>query len=458
MQELTALIWPEIDALLREGPSPASQAHLRDLLTDLHPADVADLLEALDPAPAALLFGLLDNGRQRSVFEFLAEEDQLELLEQVGLERMAPVIEGMSSDDRADLIKVLPEQTVQRLLPLVAQAERNDIRRLVQYAEGTAGAIMSSEYAALPAELTVEQALAQLRQVAPHRETIYYVYLVDEARRLQGVLSLQELIMARPDRRLAELMRLNPIFVQVDDDQQEVARKLSYYDFIALPVLDAQQRMVGIVTYDDAMDVAEAEATEEFHKAGGSLALGEVGPGRASLWLLYRKRVFWLVLLVFGNLFSGAGLAHFEETLAANVALVFFLPLLIDSGGNAGAQASTLTVRALATGDLQLGDWGRMLGRELGVAILLGLTMAVAISGIGLLRGGLAIALSVSLSMICIVVIGSMIGMSLPFLLSRLRLDPASASAPLVTSMCDVAGVLIYLSISVHVLRQLAVG
>ena len=458
MQELTALIWPEIDALLREGPSPARQAHLRDVLTDLHPADIADLLEALDPASAALLFGLLDNGQQRSVFEFLAEEDQLELLEQVGLERMAPVIEGMSSDDRADLIKVLPEPTVQRLLPLVAHAERNDIRRLVQYEEGTAGAIMSTEYAALPAELTVDQALAQLRQVAPHRETIYYVYLVDAGRRLLGVLSLQELILARPEQRLAALMHANPIHVQVDDDPQAVAQKLSYYDFIALPVLDDQQRMVGIVTYDDAMDVAEAEATEEFHKAGGSLALGEVSPGRAPLWLLYRKRVFWLVVLVFGNLFSGAGLAHFEETLAAYVALVFFLPLLIGSGGNAGAQAATLMVRALATGDLQLRDWGRMLGREFAVAALLGLTMAAAIWGIGLLRAGPVIALAVALSMICIVVIGSLIGMSLPFLLSRLGLDPASASAPLVTSICDVTGVLVYLSIAVYLLRELAVG
>ena len=214
MQELTALIWPEIDALLREGPSPASQAQLRELVVELHPADIADLLEALAAAPAAALFELLDNSQQREVFEFLAEEDQLQLLEQLGLARMAPVIEGMSSDDRADLIKVLPEPTVQRLLPLVAQAERNDIRRLVQYEEGTAGAIMSTEYAALPAELTVDQALAQLRQVAPHRETIYYVYLVDAGRRLLGVLSLQELILARPEQRLAALMHANPIHVQ----------------------------------------------------------------------------------------------------------------------------------------------------------------------------------------------------------------------------------------------------
>lgn len=456
MQELTALIWPEVENLLSEGPASENRAQLREILDDLHPADIADLLEALDAEPAAALFELLDNGEQREVFEFLEEEDQLQLLEQLGLQRMASVIETMSSDDRADLVKRLPEQTVQRLLPLVAQAERNDIRRLVQYEEGTAGAIMSSEYAALPAELTVEKALAQLRQVAPHRETIYYVYLVDAERRLQGVLSLQELIIAQPHRRLSELMRLNPIYVQVNDDQHEVAQKLSYYDFIALPVLDEQQRMVGIVTYDDAMDVAEAGATEEFQRAGGSFALGEVSPGRAPVWLLYRKRIFWLVVLVFGNLFSGAGLAHFEDTLAANVALVFFLPLLIDSGGNAGAQAATLVVRALATGDLHMRDWSRMLSRELMVALMLGFTMAASIWGIGVLRGGPAIALAVALSMVCIVVIGSLIGMSLPFLLSRLRFDPASASAPLVTSICDVTGVIIYMSIAVYILSEIA--
>lgn len=453
MQELTALILPDIQTLLADVPPPPEvQAHLRDLVAELHPADVADLIENLDPEPAANFFSCLQNGSQREVFDYLPESSQLELIERLGPRRMVPVIEAMSSDERADLVKALPEQTVQRLLPLVAQAERNDILRLVKYEEGTAGAVMSSEYASLPADLMVRQALDRLRQVAPNRETIYYVYITDEERRLRGVISLQELILAQPEKRLEELMHANPIHVHVEDPEEDVAQTLAHYDFIAVPVVDDQHRLMGIVTYDDAMDVAESEATEGFHKAGGSLALGDVGPEEAPVSLLFRKRVFWLLILVFGNLFSAAGIAHFEQTIAAYVALVFYLPLLIDSGGNAGSQAATLMVRALATGSVCLRDWGRLLAREFAVSGLLGLAMAMAVASIGAVRSGPQISLIVASSMATIVVIGSIVGMSLPFLLSRLGLDPASASAPLVTSICDALGVLIYLSIAVAVL------
>lgn len=216
--------------------------------------------------------------------------------------------------------------------------------------------------------------------------------------------------------------------------------------------------MVGIVTADDAMDVAQDEATEDFHKSGGSLGRVAHSIKDASVGVLYRNRVFWLVLLVFGNVFSGAGIAYFEDLIAANVVLVFFLPLLIDSGGNAGSQAATLMVRALATGDVVLRDWASMLGRELVVAGLLGLTMALAVSTIGFVRGGLSIALVVALTMQVIVIVGSVIGMSLPFLLSRFNADPASASSPLITTIADGAGVVIYFYIASRLLPQLAGG
>lgn len=211
-------------------------------------------------------------------------------------------------------------------------------------------------------------------------------------------------------------------------------------------------KTIAVGAVDDALDAQRRQTTESFHK--GASITNTIGDLRhATLGLLYRKRVLWLVLLVFGNLFSGAGIAAFEETIAAHIALVFFLPLLVDSGGNAGSQSATLMVRGLATGEVTLSDWGRMLGREFGVALLLGCTMAVAVASLGLLRGGPQIALIVASSMVVIVLVGSLIGMSLPFLLSRLKLDPATASGPLITSIADAAGVLVYFGIATQVLE-----
>jgi magnesium transporter len=271
--------------------------------------------------------------------------------------------------------------------------------------------------------------------------------VLDESRRLIGSVRLRDLILAPGFRRVADLMEQDTHAVDIGEDQEDVVHQLARYDLIALPVVDDAGRLVGIVTHDDAMDALEEEATEDFHKIG---TVGKLTQSvrEASIGLLYRKRVFWLGLLVFGNLFSGAGIAYFEETIALHVALVFFLPLLIGSSGNAGAQSATLMVRALATGDVVLKDWGKLLSRELLVALALGLTMAFTVSLIGLARGGQAIALVVALTMLLVVVAGSLIGMSLPFILNKFRLDPATASAPLVTTIADAVGVVIYFSIA----------
>jgi magnesium transporter len=248
-------------------------------------------------------------------------------------------------------------------------------------------------------------------------------------------------------------METNTHAIHVDDDVEDAARKIARYDVIALPVVDHDGKLVGIITHDDALDVMEAEATEDFHRVGTVTNL-ESGVGTASVGMLYRARIVWLMLLVFGNIFSGAGIAHFEDTIAAHLALMFFLPILIASGGNAGSQSATLMVRALATGEIGMSDWGRVLGRELVVAVLLGLSMAAAIAIIGVVRGGWEIALVIALSMILIVIVGSLIGMVLPFLLSRFNMDPATASTPLVTSIADATGVLIYFSIANTILAM----
>ncbi len=435
----------------------AAEPEAEAALDRLHPADAAEALAelALDAAIARLLS--LPLRQQALIFGYLEPGQQVALAEAMPRAALARLVSAMSSDERADLVRRLDAQARAALLPALAQAERDDIARLIAYPEGTAGSVMSSEYASLPPDISVAAAIARLREIAPDSETIYDAYVVDEDRRLIGVVSLRDLILAPETARVGDIMVTDVIAAHALDPREEVARMLSDYDLLALPLLDAEGRLVGILTADDAMDVAEEEATRDILK-GSAVTEGPGGEGlvaslrSASVFLIYRMRIFWLVGLVFGNIFSGLGIARFEEVIEANIALVFFLPLLIASGGNAGAQSATLVVRGMATGDVEPSDWLVLVAREVVIAGLLGLTMAVAVSTIGLARGGPGIALVVALAMTAIVLVGALIGLSLPFLLQRLGLDPATASGPLVTSIADVIGVLIYLGIASRLL------
>jgi magnesium transporter len=434
-----------------ETGSDADAAVNRDFLATQHAADIAQFMKDHDAQVDWRVLDMLDLTRQAEVLGYLDRDLQVELAKCAPRARLAKIVTEMDSDDRADLFNALSEDEQEALLPALAQAEREDIRRLASYEESTAGAIMTSDYAVLTPDLTAREALDKLRLEAPDKETIYRAYVVDTDRKLIGSVRLQDLILVAPATKIEKIMERNTLAVRVDEDQEQVAQKIARYDRLAIPVIDSDDRIVGIVTHDDALDVIQQEATEDFHKSGTVRGLAE-SVKQASIFMLYRARVAWLVLLVFGNIFSGAGIAYFEDTIAAHLALLFFLPLLIASGGNAGAQAATLMVRAIATGDVRPKDWGWMLGRETLVALLLGLTMALAIYGIGAWRGGIEIAGVVSGSMIVIVLAGSLIGMTLPFILTKLKLDPATASGPLVTSICDIVGVVIYFSIARGVL------
>lgn len=420
---------------------------LRDIVQSAHPADAATALEDLEPQEIRDLLTELDLPRRAVVFGYLRPELQVALARLFERRQLAELITEMDADDRADVFNKLGPDQQSALLPGLAHAERENIRRLAAHAEGTAGAIMTSDYATLAPGLSAQAAIDVLRREAPDKETIYRAYVLDDARRLIGAVRLRDLILAPADTLVEELMDRDPVTASLHDRQEDVARQIARYDILAVPITDEEGRLVGIVTHDDALDALQEEATEDFHKLGTVARL----PGSvrdASIKTLYQKRVFWLALLVFGNLFSGAGIAYFEDTISAYVALVFFLPLLIGSSGNAGAQAATLMVRALATGDVRMRDWGRLLGREVVVALVLGVTMALAVSLIGIFRGGPEVALVVACTMVLVVILGSLIGMSLPFLLHRFNLDPATASAPLVTTIADAVGVVIYFTIA----------
>lgn len=438
-------------ASLRSAMERQDLDAIRLVLNEMQAADIAEFVRHDEPGVTLALFEHLSPEDRAEVFGYLEPEHQLQIAQELDDKRLAQLLSNMSSDESADFFNLLEPGRQESILRGMAKKERDELRRLSSYAEGTAGAVMTSEYMVVPAQSTAREALELIRTRGPDAETIYQIYVLDEEQRIAGTLSLRELILATPQARIVDIMTTEVISVGVETPQEEVARLIARYDIMTLPITNGGGRMVGIVTYDDAMDVAEEEATEDMHK-GASVGSIEGGLRHASLGTLYRKRVGWLVLLVFANIFSGMGIAHFEETIEAYIVLVFFLPLLVDSGGNAGSQAATLMVRGMATGDVRFRDWGRLLGKELLVATGLGLTMAAAVAGLGAFRGGPDIALVVSLSMVLIVIVGSLIGMCLPFLLSRLKFDPATASAPLVTSIADASGVLVYFGIATAVL------
>ncbi|HZK44159.1 MAG TPA: magnesium transporter [Syntrophomonadaceae bacterium] len=322
-----------------------------------------------------------------------------------------------------------------------------NVAKNLKYKKESAGAIYKSNYLVIFTTQVVNEAIRLIRQQGKDMRGIHYLYVADEDQRLTGVLSLRELITADVDQNVADIMKSEVISVPVDMDQEEVAKVMQDYDVVALPVVNEIGEMVGIIHAEDVIDVMQAEATEDFHKMA-TVADLSVNVKDAGIFSMFSKRIGWLIILVFMNIFSGAGIAFFEETIAASIALVFFLPLLIDSGGNAGSQSATLMIRSMAVGDVKPKDWSYLFAKEIGVAVLLGATMALAVSGIGFFRGGMDIAVIVSATMLLIVIVGSLIGMSLPFLFSKINVDPATASGPLVTSFADITGVLIYFSIA----------
>ncbi len=416
------------------------------LLNELNIADQASVLKGLPPAEQVNILQKLDEPSE--VFAYLPLSQQAVLAEFIPVPDLIPILDNMYSDDFVDIYKKLSPELQQQLITLLSEESQNTLKKLALYPEGTAGAMMSSSFVTLHQDLCMDEAIHALRIIAATRETLYLVYIVNEQNQLIGVISLRQIIQAKPEATIAEVMERDVIYVYTYDDQEVVAKTLAYYDLIALPVVDEQERMLGIITYDDVMDIVEAETTEDILKSGAVSPLAELSLKTAPIITLYQKRVFWLVILVFGSLLSGIGIAHFEEIISTHIVLVFFLPLLVGSGGNAGSQSATLMVRALATGDVQFKDWFSLLGRETVVALCLGVTMACAVSLLGYIRGDFMVAIVLAISMVGIVLMGCLTGMSLPFILNKLKLDPASASAPLVTSICDATGVIIYLFVA----------
>ena len=412
-----------------------------------HVQDIASALSGLEPEQVLPALERMPEEKQSEVFSYLPPSEQYPLLHEADNAIGRGLIQALHSDDRTALLESLDPDEAEELLRLLSPTEVKQALELLGYPENSAGRLMNTHVVTVRPNWSLARALEHIRAQSEHGDGVNTIYITDYRGRLLGTISLKRLVLESPSEQVSQLISGPPVSITAGEDRTEAARAIQHYDITALPVVDRHGIMLGVVTVDDVMDVVEEETTEDFHRIGGMGAVGlSLRDARPSL--LYRKRVGWLVMLVFMNIFGGAGIAYFEDTIEAVIALVFFLPLIVDSGGNAGSQSATLMVRALATGDVVARDWLRLWGKELGVAIALGLTMGVAVYGLGLWRGGSEVAMVVSMAMVLVVAFGSMIGMILPVLLNRFGLDPATASAPLITSIADICGILIYFSIA----------
>jgi len=411
-------------------------------------SEIAALIETLPETHAALLFRILRRAHAAQVFENLTLKRQQALILVLAgkRKRLAALLNSLAPDDRTAFFEELPSEVTQRLLNMLNKKEQASAIRLLSYPEESIGRLMTTDYVAVQPQWTVEKALQHIRKFGHDSETINVIYIVDSSFRLIDDLRIRDLILADPQAKISSLMDSHFVALQADDDQEKAIQVFKMYDRIALPVTDSVGLMMGIVTVDDVLDVAEQEATEDFHKFG-AMQDSIISPLEATVGFLYRKRIVWLFALVMVNIFSGAAIASFESTIQSAVALVFFLPLLIDSGGNAGSQSATIMIRALATGEAYMKDWLKLIAKEIPVALLLGLTMAIGVAAVAGLRAPEVVPVVV-LTMVCIVMVGSLVGLSLPFIFTRIGVDPATASAPLITSIADISGVMIYFSIA----------
>lgn len=444
---------------LRELVAERDEAGLRDFFHGHHPADAAELLDDLAPDEVIFVVRLLDGRERAAIFDYLEDELRDAVAERMDDHDLAALVTYMSHDERADLMSRLPVERSDRIYPLLARAEREDIRRLQSYEAGTTGSVMTSDYATVPADDTAAGAIDRLRHEAPDRETIYYCYVVDEQRHLKGFVSLKNLILAPAHRRVADVMQHDFVYAVVDDDAEATARKLGEYDLIAMPVVDHEHRLVGIVTHDDVLDVIVDEATEDVHRLGGvgPLEDGYLHTPFRTLWL---NRALWLSILFVAGFLTTTALAEFEDVFKKIPALVLFVPLIVSAGGNCGSQSATLITRALALGELAPRDWVRVFVHE----VLMGLSLGLALGAVGFLRalltpsdsypeGGLmTLAGTIGLAVSVVVLCGNLVGALMPLLLKRLGFDPALMSNPFVASLVDVTGIVTYFALATWIL------
>jgi magnesium transporter len=447
---------PDLRELIRDG----EVAGLRDFFAGYHPGRVAELIEDLEAAEGDSLFRILPPRGRAQVLSYLDNARQVRLVHEMPPQEAAELLHVMSHDERADLVNRLDEDVLDRVLPCLAQAEREDIRRLASYEPGTAGAVMTTDYVTLPPHITVREALDLLRHEAPDRETIYYCYVVDHKRRLIGFVSLKRLILSRRSAVIEDIMQRDIIFARVDQDQEAVARQIDKYALIAIPVIDATDMLLGIITHDDAMDILRQEQTEDILAFGGVSRDAEAN--EETYWNgriveSVRRRIGWLLLLFIAGTLTSYVSHFFKGVQLAFSDLVDFVPLLIGTGGNAGSQTVGTIIRGLALGEIQRTDAYRVLYREWLTGLLMGFLLGViGFAYTWALHRNMAFAAVIALAILFICTWANSVGALVPLLAKRFDIDPAVVSAPLISTLVDATGLVIFYTIAIVLLIKLA--
>jgi magnesium transporter len=443
-------IAPEVRELLRESP-----ADVREFVEEIHDEDLADLMTMLEEDEAMILLEQLGADMAADVFERLDDKKQAELVERFGTERLGPIVSEMAPDELTDLVAELPDQVGDRLLETVHPDTAAEVEELLAWPEDSAGGLMTTEFLSVSPRFIVNEVIEHVRKQAADAETVYYVYGLDQDDKLLGVASLRDLILADGRTPFSEVMNERVINVAPETDQEEVSRTLRKYDLVALPVVDKNGKMLGVITVDDVMDVMVGEQTEDIQR------LGAVEPMDhkyfdTSFWMMIRKRAPWLAVLFVGEFFTGTAMRAYDKVLEAVAQLAFYVPLLVSTGGNSGSQSASLIIRGLATGDITVRDWWRVLLRELGQGMVLGIFLAsVGMGRVWMWGDGPRFIITVGITLVGVVLAGCTVGAMLPLLLRRIGLDPATSSTPFIATLIDVLGIMLYFTVARFALAEL---
>jgi len=425
------------------------------LLAAVHPADLAELLKEFDPSERAMILAQLPAELAAETISEMEPEDQVALLRALGRERAGHILQQMSVDDVADLVGELPPDQARSLLQWMDREDAADVQELLEFPPDSAGGLMTTEYIAVPASMSVQSVIEELRRLAPDVETPYYVYVVNEQNQLVGVLSLRDLIITNPETPVREIMRTQVVSVRLLDDQEQVARIVSRYNLLAVPVVDDAGRLRGIVTADDVMDVMEEEATEDIYRAAGVGEEEQDLDPYGHIWEAIRSRLPWLLGLLFLSMISGKVIEHFNNLMAAAGALSFFITTMAGGSGNAATQSLTVVVRGLGTGEIQPSQVLRVLWREVRVGLVVGAVCGLVIGLIGLIvHHNLLVGVIAGLALFVNLTLAKAAGALVPFLMVSLGLDPAVASGPFIATITDTTSMLIYFNIAAAVLRH----
>ena len=426
---------------------------LKIFLSEANEADIAECLDELEKENLAIVFRLLNKNEAADIFSRMDDDTQEKLIETLSEKEVASIVSQMYVDDAADLIEELPANLVTKVLKNTNSSKRKEINEILKYPEDSAGSIMTTEYVELEEDDTVEEAFAKIRKTGLKKETVYTAYITDKERHLLGVTTVKDLMMEDYNTIVKNVMEENVITVNTKDDQEEVAKMFDKYDFLALPVIDSENRLVGIVTVDDALDVLSEESEEDFEKMA-AMAPSEDDYLKESVIKQYKNRIVWLMVLMLSSIVTGKIISNYENAFAAVPILVSFIPMIMDTGGNCGSQASTMVIRALATDEIKTKDIFRVWWKEIRIALLVGSTLAI-VNGarIAIQYDNVTLGIVIGLTLIFTAVLAKSLGCILPILAKQLKLDPAYMASPMITTLVDACSLVIFFNVALALIN-----